>query len=365
MIQALYLFGPNNPALRMNDMAATGLVRIGRPALQPLLDTLAGNNAEANQIATQYIAAVRQRDPDAAAQMSASSTVATEAAYALGQLGFREAIDPLIAMTNQLDEGESPTSIETDPADVAHMGAGAIALVSINRDESDTAHIREALLNVFNRLEAANPMRTQMLVVFQHFNDAGLMPFLLQRAQPPGRGQDSDPNIRILAFRAYALMANGTEIANLERIVSAEPEGDSRDGFLEVIGDLAADSTADSSRPVFAVAHECDADLACWRRKLGYPNRWVSGKAAYMLARYGRGNPAAIAALVGQLGSPVEEVRGDVIMALDFVANNGSPEAVARIEELHTAEQGRSIWAHVESPYLATQARLAARAAAH
>jgi hypothetical protein len=244
------------------------------------------------------------------------------------------------------------------------MGAGAIALVSINRDESDTPRIREALINVFNRLDAANPMRTQMLVVFQHFNDAGLMPFLLLRAQPPGRGQDADPNIRILAFRAYALMANGTEIANLERIVSSEPEGDSRDGFLEVIGDLASGSTADSSRPVFAVAHECDADVACWGRKLGDPNRWVSGKAAYMLARYGRGNPAAIAALVGQLGSTVEEVRGDVIMALDFVASSGSPEAVARIDELHTQEQGRAIWSHVEGPYLATQARLAARAAA-
>lgn len=369
MIQALYLFGPTNPGLRMNDMASMGLVRIGRPALQPLIDTLQGNNAEANQIATQYIAAVRQRDEAAAAQMSVGSIVAGEAAYALGQLGLRDAIDPLIAQTNQIDEGESPTSIEEDASDEAHMASAALALVSINRDEADSQRIRDALINVYNRMNPeARPghaSRAQLLVAFQHLNDPGLLPFLLQRAQPAARGQEDDPNIRILAFRAYALMANGTEIANLERIVAAEPEGDSRDGFLDVIGDLAAGSTTDASRPVFAAAHECDQNVTCWAGKLTDSNSWVVRKAAYMLARYGRGNDAAITALVGQLGTTDEEGRGEILYALDFCATQGSAAAVARIDELHTQEQGRAIWAHTESLFLAVQARLGARAAAH
>lgn len=369
MIQALYLFGPNNPALRMNDMASMGLVRIGRPALQPLLDTLAGNNAEANQIATQYIAAVRQRDATAAASMSVGSIVAGEASYALGQLGFREAIDPLIAQTQQIDDGESPTSVETDDSDEAHMASAALALVQINRDEADSQRIRDALINVYNRMNPeARPghaSRAQLLVAFQHLNDPGLLPFLLQKAQPAARGQEDDPNVRILAFRAYALMANAAEMANLERIVATEPEGDSRDGFLEVVGDLAAGSTSDASRPVFDAAHSCNDDVTCWAGKLTDSNTWVVRKAAYMLSRYGRGNEAAITALVGQLGNSDEEIRGEVLYALDFVAVHGSSSAVARIDELHTQEQGRSVWAHTESLFLAVQARLASRAAAH
>jgi HEAT repeat protein len=368
LIQALYLFGPNNPAMRMNDMASMALVRIGRPAMQPLLDTMAGNNAEANQIATQYIAAVRQRDEQAAAQMSVGSIVVGEASFALGQLGFRDAIDPLIAETNQIDPGESPTSIEEDASDESHMASAALALVSINRDESDSQRIREALINVYNRLNPeARPghaSRAQLLVAFQHLNDPGLLPFLLQKAQPAARGQEDDPNIRILAFRAYALMADASEIANLERILSTEPEGDSRDGFLDVVGDLAAGSTADSSRPVFAAAHECNQDVSCWANKLTDSNTWVVRKACYMLARFGRGNDAAVTALVGQLGNSDEEIRGEVLYALDFVATHGSAAAVARIDELHDAEQGRSIWSHTESLFLSVQARLAARATA-
>ncbi|MFO0680810.1 MAG: hypothetical protein U0234_02110 [Sandaracinus sp.] len=369
LIQALYLFGPNNPAMRMNDMASMALVRIGRPAMQPLLDTLAGSNAEANQIATQYIAAVRQRDADAAAQMSVGSIVAGEASYALGQLGFREAIDPLIAQTQQIDQGESPTSVEEDASDEAHMAAAALALVSINREESDSQRIRDALINVYNRLNPeARPghaSRAQMLVAFQHLNDPGLLPFLLQKAQPAPRGQDDDPNVRILAFRAYALMANDAEMANLQRILASEPEGDSRDGFLDVVGDLAAGSTDDASRPAFAAAHECNTDVSCWATKLTDSNSWVVRKACYMLARYGRGNEAAITALVGQLGNSSEEVRGEVLYALDFVSTQGSPAAVARIDELHQQEQGRAIWTHTESLFLAVQARLMARGAAH
>jgi HEAT repeat protein len=361
MIQALYLFAPNNPAMRMNDMASMGLVRIGRPALQPLLDTLAGNNAEANQIATQYIAAVRQRDADAAAQMSVDSIVAGDAAFAIGQLGFRDAIDPLIAETARTAEGERPGAIEENAQVEAHMTGAALALVSINRDEADSQRIRDALINVYNRLNPEARMghvsRAQLLVAFQHLNDAGMMPFLLQRAQPPARGQENDPNIRILAFRAYAMMANGTEVANLEHILETEPEGDARDGFLDY-------------QPTFAAAHECNADLQCWIGKLANPGTgdgasWVQRKAAYMVARLGRGNADAITALVGQLGHSDEEVRGEVLYALDYAASQGSAAAVARIDELHTAEQGRAIWTHTESLFLAVQARLAARASGH
>lgn len=342
LIQALYLFGPNNPAMRMNDVAAQALVRIGRPALEPLLATLRGENAEANQIAAQYIAAVRQRDAAAAAQMSQQSIVSNEAAFALGQLGFPEAIDPLIA--------ESRTGAGTEelsPADSGRVMGSAIALVSINRAESDTQRIREALLAVYGRVPL--PSQMQLLVGMQHFMDPALLPFFLEKATRPRDADDDIPDQRILAYRAYAFLAAGDEIAALRRLQQSEPEGMTRDAWADF-------------DPILTAATECTQDLACWTQKLTDSNPLVARKAAYMVARFGRGQPAAVAALVGQIGSADEEMRGDVLYALDYAATQGSPEAIARIDELAAQESGRAIWSHIESLARAIQARLQARA---
>ncbi|MBX7191743.1 MAG: hypothetical protein K1X94_06785 [Sandaracinaceae bacterium] len=352
LIKALYVFDPANPMMRMNDVGAQALVRIGRPALQPLLDTLAGNNAEATQIATAYIAAVRQRAPEAAAQMTPDSIIAGEASYALGQLGFREAIDPLLREVNQIDEGERPDAVEEDARDESHMVAAALALVSINRDASDTPRIREALTTVYNRLSPeirpGHASRPQILVAMQHFQDPELMPFLTARAGRPGRGEEDDPNVRILAFRGAVLLANASEAAALQQIYTSEPEGDSRDGFGEY-------------EPLFSVITECNENLSCWITKLGDSNTLIARKACYMVARYGRGNADAVTALVAQIGHTDEETRGEVLYALDFAATGGSPAAVTRIDELRHAEEGRAIWQHIESLALAIQARLSTR----
>jgi len=352
LIKALYIFDPANPAMRMNDVAAQALVRIGRPALQPLLDTLAGNNAEATQIATAYIAAVRTRAPEAAAQMTPDSIIAGEASYALGQLGFREAIDPLLAEVNQLDEGERPDSVEEDARDESHMVAAALALVSINREAGDTQRIREALITVYNRLSPqirpGHASRPQILVAMQHFQDPELLPFLTARAGRPARGEEEDINVRILAFRGAVLLANGSEASALQQIYTSEPEGDSRDAFGEF-------------EPLFATITECNTDLSCWITKLGDSNALIARKACYMVARLGRGNADAVNALVAQIGHSDEETRGEVLYALDFAATDGSAEAVTRIDALREQEQGRAIWQHIESLALAIQARLSTR----
>lgn len=345
LIQALYLFAPNNPAMRMNDVAGQALVRIGRPALEPLLATLRGENAEANQIAVQYIVAVRARNAEAADQMTQQSIISNDAAFSLGQLGFREAIDPLIAESATPSEGDT-----VPPAIAARIMGAAIALVSINRDEADTARIRAALLAVFARVEL--PSQMQLLVGMQHFMDPGLLPFFAEKARRPRDADDEIPDQRILAYRAYAFLANAAETATIRTMQQAEPEGDTSSAWADF-------------DPILAVSTECNEDLACWQTKLTDASPMVARKAAYMVARYGRGNPAAVASLVAQIGNADEEVRGEVLYALDYAASGGSPEAIARIDALGTQEEGRAIWSHTESLARAIQARLQARASAH
>lgn len=354
LIQALFLFAPNNPALRMNDVAAGAMVRIGRPAIAPLVATLHGENAEANQTATAYIEAIRSRDAEFAARMNVGALVSNEAATTLGQLGFPEAIDPLVAEATQLDEGERPDSIEEDMADLTRQFGAALALVSINRGDADTARIRQTLITVFNRtptgIDPTRPNRTQLLVGMQHFMDPELLPFLLNLARVPGRGEEEDPDMRVLSFRAYMMIANGDEMAALREVYTATPEGDTRDGFNQF-----------EPEPIFAAATECNTDAACWARKLSDASQPVVQKAAYMVARYGRGDATAITALVGALSNRDESSVAEILYALDHVALTGSPEAVTRIETMRTEGGGTSFWNHIQSLALAIHARLQAR----
>ncbi|MBW1907068.1 MAG: HEAT repeat domain-containing protein, partial [Deltaproteobacteria bacterium] len=92
LIKCLFLFAPNHPELRMNDVAAEALILVGRPSLKPLLGVLAGKDATANAIAKQYIDAVKARRPDLANSMTVRQVTGGEASFALGALGFSEAL---------------------------------------------------------------------------------------------------------------------------------------------------------------------------------------------------------------------------------------------------------------------------------
>lgn len=327
MIKALYLFGADNPAMRMNDVATSALIAIGRPALQPLLDTLAGKNQDVNKLTEQYIAAIRQRDPNAASQMNAKALIANEATFTLGKLGYREALEPLTAETQSTDEG-------------VRFGA-AIALVSINRQASDTAGIYATLKTVYDGLKKV--MRPQMLVAIRHLYAPEVMPFLLDLAKKP---EDELPEIRLHAFGGYAMLANKAESAALKPIIDKE-----EDWKVQMSEYL----------PVLAAAAQCDENVDCWVGMLKNKDKVIVRKAANMLARYGRDNEKAIAGLAEGLGHADLEARVEILSALDFIATKGSKVAVERIDQLEATEDGRSIWNNFKREALPARARLLLR----
>jgi HEAT repeat protein len=327
MVKALYLFGVDNPAMRMNDVATSALVAVGRPALQPLLDTLAGKNADVKKIVDQYLAAIRQRDPNAAAQMNAAALISNEATFTLGKLGYREALEPLIAETKSTDEG-------------VRFGA-AIALVSINRDAGDTAKIYETLKTVYDGLKKI--MRPQLLVAIRHLYAPEVMPFLLDLAKKP---EDELPEIRLHAFGGYAMLANKAESEALKPIIDKE-----EDWKVQMSEYL----------PVLAAAAQCDENIDCWIGKLKDKDKVIVRKAANMLARYGRDNEKAIAGLADRLNHPDLEARVEILSALDFIATKGSKDAVQKIDDLEKTEDGRSIWNNFKREALPTRSRLLLR----
>ena len=332
-IQGLYFFDANNPAMRMNDVATSGLVAIGKPSLDPLLKVLRGEDASANGVVKLYIDAIKQKDADAARKMVPSAIVANEASFTLGKLGYREALAPLI------EESKSP--------DKSRALGAALALVSLVRQPGDTPVIVEALTRVYNGAEWEQ--RPQLLVAMRHLYAPELLPFLLTAAKGKGKGDDprSAP-ARMYAFQSYAMLANKSEMAAIKPIFD-------KDALLtEQLRDHV---------PLFAVSNECDASVACWTGKLKDNDKIVLRKAASMLARYGRGDDKAIHALVQQFSHRDLEVRNEALSAVDSMAVKGSQEAIDKIDELQAAEGGRSIWNNFKREALPTRSRLQLRAA--
>lgn len=354
MIKALFLFDEKNPLKRMNDIGAQGLVQIGPAALEPVLALLRGENAEAERIASAYINTVRQRDAAAAAKMDPKSTVIEEACYALGQLGARTAIEPMLEQIRPLTTmsvREANRGGEALRQAYARALSCTTSLIQINREDADTPVLRQTLLDVYERIpedwppEAPGAIRSQLLAATMRTYDPGLLDFLHRIAAD----RDALPDFRVLAARSYAYLAGKDDVPRLRRIIEGEPAGGQIRRLLE------------ESVPALDTAVECGEDLACYRRKLADSNPTVVSKATYMIARFGRGNAEALADLIPHIAHNNVPVRGDVLYAIDWIATQGSPEAVAAIEQVKKTEEGRSSWNQIASLATAVKARLQAR----
>lgn len=336
LIKCLFLFAPGRPDLRMNDVAAEALILIGRPSLKPLLKVLAGNDATANAIAKHYIDAVKARRPDLATKMTVRQVTGGEASFALGALGFSEALEPLLA--------------EAGTNDTARKLNAAIALVRIDVPAASRERVRSTLKSVYRSLPKGYQgisMRGQLLAAIAHTYDAEMMPFIYEQ----GADRKANPELRLIAVQNYALLANKEEAAKLSSLIASEKpseDGGYREKFAE-------------NKEMLDLANECDTSVDCWVSKAESPESSHARKGAYMLGRYGSGNQKAIDALVTQLGSEELGVRLSALMATDQIAINGSSAAVTKIDELRVREEGQSVWTRFRGEALPIQARLKSR----
>lgn len=353
MIKALFLFAPNRPDMRMNDVGAQALTQIGRPSLDPLLSLLTGGNEQANRIAENFVQAVRRRNEEAGNRMEGRSIVVGEGCFALGQLGFREALDAMYREIQPLmDMSESHEMSEEQRHIIANALSCTTSLVQINRQDSDTERLRNTLIGVYTRVgedwppEAPGQSRSQLLAAMMHTYDPGLLDFLHGVAGD----REGLPDFRVLALRSFAFLANRTDARRARAIIEAEPDGGVVRNALE------------ENSVSLDTAEECHDNLGCYVTKLEDENPLVVRKAAYMVGRYGRGNREALSALIEQLAHTNIPVRGDVLYAIDWVATRGSTEAVAEIDRIREEEEGRSSWNQIKEVAMATRARLLARA---
>ena len=327
MVKGLYMFDLTNPQMRMNQAAESVLVAIGKPSMQPLLDTLAGKNEEANKLVELSIESFRRKDAQLAGTMNKANLVAHEAVSALGRLGLCEALDPILK--------------ETEHSNADRRANAAIALVKLSCPESETPKIVEALKKVYEASD--KQVRPQLLVAMRHLYSAEAMPHLLTVAITT---EEEFPPAQMYGFVSYALLANKSEAAKVKPVLEKE------EAIKAQIAPFAA---------VIKAAEECDKSIECWVGKLTDSDKYVLQKAASMLALLGSGDEKAIAGLVNLLGHDDLEVRNEALSAIDHLAVKGSKLAVDKISALESTEEGRSIWTNFKIEALPTRSRLMLR----
>ncbi len=337
LIECLFLFAPNRPDLRMNDVAAQALILIGRPSLKPLLGVMQGDDKTANAIAKSYIDAVKAARPDLANTMTVQQITGAEASFALGALGFPEALDPLLK--------------EAGSSDTARRLNAAIALVRLKVPAAaDQARIRSTLQKVYGSLPSGYEgvrMRGQLLAAMAHTYDDALMPFILDELDD----RRANPELRLIAAQNYALLANADEASKFTSAIAREKPSEAG-GYREKFAE---------HQPLIDLAAECDVSVPCWVGKATSSDPVVARKGAYMLGRYGNGQEPAVEALTSQLGNQDIGVRLAALMALDQIAADGAPDAVIKIDELRGREEGQSVWSVFRVEALPVQARLRSR----
>jgi hypothetical protein len=327
LVKALYMFDAAQPMMRMEEDAEAALVAIGKPAVEPLLKAARGENPDVKKLVELSIEAFRRKDADVAAKMNKDTLIARESVLALGRLGFRESIPMLIE--------------ETGAADADRRMTAALALVSINRAPEDTAKVVAAISKVYEQSD--KQARPQLLVALRHLYADEAMPLLQKVAKTT---ETELPPVQMYGWVSYALLATKDESKILQPIMEKE----------ELIKPQLLDYQV-----TIKAAEQCDKSVECWLGKLKDKDKVVVRKATTMLARYGRGNDAAIKGLVELFGNGDLEVRNEALSAVDYIAVHGSDLAIKKIDDLEAAESGRSIWNNFSREALPTRSRLLTR----
>ncbi len=330
LVRALFVFDAKNPAMRMNDVAATGLVRVGKPAVKPLIAVLQDKNKEVHDIAARLLGAYRKQDPKALPGVTVQTLLNQEATFALGALGIEDARGPLMQ--------------ELEAEDYGRRLNAAIALRRLPLSDAQTTELIDkmvALLNQAEGQEQSEAKQAQIVAQLRHTYADEVVPKLVEVA----KNKDQHPVVRLKAVEGVAMLGNEKELASLNNWANAANKDPYQQNFINEL------------KVPLREAKDC-ADIACWSKKVASQDAAVARKAAYMLGRLGRGNEAAIKALVEQLGHSAVEARLAVVAALDHVAVNGSKAAVEKIDQLREKEEGRSIWTNFSREAIPVQERL-------
>jgi HEAT repeat protein len=291
LIQGLFLAGRG---LQMYPTARVSLVKIGKPAIQPLIDTLERKNADVEALAKklEFVPGILE----------------FKAALALGELRAEAAIPALRALL------KAPVFGDENETSRSHNGAiTALGMIGGEDAAADLAWAMEKHPDWKIRAKAA-----EMLNIV---GSTKALPKLLQTAKSGFFMMDGDKynEIRWAAALAFSKIGTPEGYAQLEPIVKASTPEQGRDIFDEALLRL-------------ELARDCKEDVACYAKGLDDAKPAKQEAAAFQLSRRPEAK-SQLAALAAKVSSREPVIRLAVLHALDRLAHKDCADCIAKLEE--------------------------------
>ncbi|MBW1808547.1 MAG: HEAT repeat domain-containing protein [Deltaproteobacteria bacterium] len=289
--------------------AGLGLVRIGEPAIEPLVKTMNGKNSEAKRLTEENMEIL-------------AGALESNAAKILGDIGSEKAVEPLLAMVEKVGKWEA----ETNRLLVMTRLINALGTIGDKRGlKIALEYLKEELWDV----------RTICANTINNISDRSVVPELLKFAST-----GDHPKTRAPLIEAIGNLGTDKVLPALKKLLDSQK-------------DVTVQKAVKASIKRIEAYSQCKQDVNCWIGKLADKQPEVREKAAYELGRIG--GDQAIEPLIKIMNDNSENVRFAVMFAFDKI---GSKKPVAAIEALMKKEKGSTRFKVINFNYQLLSARL-------
>jgi HEAT repeat protein len=291
--------------------AVVALVKIGEPAIDPLVKTMFGKNAEAKKLNEQNVDVL-------------AGALEGNAALVLGHIRSAKAVEPLLKMVEKIDKWEDETN------QMLVMTRLITALGTIG-DKRGLDIARKYLGKEYW------DVRRVCADALTYIGDRSVLEELFKFAS-----SGEHPKTRVPLIEAIGNLGTDEALPKLEELQKAERDVDVTKALAFSVKRLKA-------------YQQCKDAAQCWIGKLTNDKEWsVREKAAYELGRLK--SAQALDPLLQKLDDPSELVRFAIIWAL---ARLHASNAVEAIEELTEKEKGSARFKNANWNYRLLAAHLA------
>lgn len=289
--------------------AGLALVKIGEPAIDPLVQTMFGKNAEVKKLNEQNVEVL-------------AGAMESNAAKVLGDIGSPKAVEPLMQMVEKIKKWEDETNqmlvMTRLITALGTIGDERALKVPVDFLDKEFWDVRMVCANAINAISD----RSAVEALFKHATGG------------------EHPRTRAPLIEAIGNLATDEALPKLKEMQKTQRDVTVTEALKESIKRLEAHK-------------HCKQDVSCWIGKLKDPQSAVREKAAYELGRLGASR--AVDPIIEILDDPSENVRFAIIWALDQLKPK---KAIEPIEELVKREKGSTRFKVVNYNYQLLAARL-------
>lgn len=311
--------------------AVVALIKIGKPAVVPLLDVLSNKDAEMAELA-------KKSGGDAAKYAHIQA-----AALVLGSIGRSEARDPMVNALNAADNDAVRAIIGREMSKLPPSPEAIKAL--------ETAFEK---VGVDALIPPGEPAKIVIAAAAEKFMDASMVPWLIKQVgtlkTAKGAKEDID-NIQAALLQTAMKIMKKDQIDEVKKAIDAEGDDLTKKGFQQVV----------------ALLNACSDNVGCYLAKIEDPatqeknEQFVGIKAIYTLGSIGNeGTKAEVVKRLSKIKN--DAIKFESLNLIDHLSPNGDKKVADELQQMLDEQASRGKETPVDPAMRQIISRLRARA---